>query len=464
MKKKTAGMMACALVLLAGLAAGCASAKPGTAADGGGKKTDSSMQIKTAHGTQKAFLTADDWGPAVTKTVITFSREIDGDSLSPEKFAVIEEKSAFHYDTMKKDTVSSQRTVLDAYPSDAQGSRVEGNSSTIAIELQAGPLEGSAFVYNAKTQFNEWCDPYRLQVSLASGAELSSEGNPVTELDIAPDIPLAKEAGEGRICPQEDGLSSGTYTMEDGTVYSYAEYIPPQDETKNALVIWLHGLGEGGTDPSVAYFGNKVTALAGSEFQELFGGAYVLIPQCPTMWMDDGNGSLSWGGQESIYTESLFEMIDGYVQRNEDIDTNRIIIGGCSNGGFMTVNLILRHPDYFAAAYPVCAAYGSEFITDAQIQDIKNLPVWFTYARNDTVVDPAISSVPIIQRLRDGGAGNIHVSEFADVHDTSGRYKDGNGESYPYQGHWSWIYVFNRECVDENGTDLWEWLSQQKKG
>ena len=130
----------------------------------------------------------------------------------------------------------------------------------------------------------------------------------------------------------------------------------------------------------------------------------------------------------------------------------------------MTVNLILRHPDYFAAAYPVCAAYGSEFITDAQIQDIKNLPVWFTYARNDTVVDPAISSVPIIQRLRDGGAGNIHVSEFADVHDTSGRYKDGNGESYPYQGHWSWIYVFNRECVDENGTDLWEWLSQQKKG
>ena len=43
---------------------------------------------------------------------------------------------------------------------------------------------------------------------------------------------------------------------------------------------------------------------------------------------------------------SLFELIETYVKSNEDIDTNRIIIGGCSNGGYMTMEMILKHPDY----------------------------------------------------------------------------------------------------------------------
>ena len=34
-----------------------------------------------------------------------------------------------------------------------------------------------------------------------------------------------------------------------------------------------------------------------------------------------------------MYAESLFEMIDAYVKANDDIDPNRVIIGGCSNGG-----------------------------------------------------------------------------------------------------------------------------------
>ena len=68
---------------------------------------------------------------------------------------------------------------------------------------------------------------------------------------------------------------------------------------------------------------------------------------------------------------------------------------------------------------------------------------------------------PLLQRLKQLGAGqDLHVSEFADVHDTSGLYYKDN-EPYPYYGHFSWIYFFNNECFDGD-LSLWQWLSEQK--
>ena len=147
------------------------------------------------------------------------------------------------------------------------------------------------------------------------------------------------------------------YTAKDGTTYSYADYTPAKDDKKNALVIWLHGAGEGGTDPYIDILGNEVTSLVSKEFQSLFEGAYVLAPQSPTMWMDDGTGAYQNGDKGSMYAESLFEMIDAYVKANDDIDPNRVIIGGCSNGGYMTMEMVLKHPTYFAAAFPICEAF-----------------------------------------------------------------------------------------------------------
>ena len=74
------------------------------------------------------------------------------------------------------------------------------------------------------------------------------------------------------------------------------------------------------------------------------------------MWMDGGNGVYQNGDLGSIYTESLMEFIKDYVANNPDVDPNRIIIGGCSNGGYMTMEMILTYPDYFAAAFPICEA------------------------------------------------------------------------------------------------------------
>ena len=272
----------------------------------------------TASGTQKAYIVGDDWGPAVTKTVIELDKAIDSSSVSKEKFNVVEEKQSYTNQPVA-------RTVTDAYTSDANGNKVESSSNYITIEMYVSPSEGSPFFYDFMSGRNVWCKTYKLNVSLVDGMTLTAGEETVNALAIEADINVSDPAE--RICPQLDDFdTTKTYTATDGTTYSYAEYLPAEDNQKNALVIWLHGAGEGGVDPTIDLLGNEVTALAGEEFQELFKGAYVLAPQSPTMWMDDGTGAYQNGDKGSCYAESLFELIETYVKSNEDIDTNRIIM------------------------------------------------------------------------------------------------------------------------------------------
>ena len=55
---------------------------------------------------------------------------------------------------------------------------------------------------------------------------------------------------------------------------------------------------------------------------------------------------------------------------------------------------------------------------------------------------------------------NLKVSVFSNVKDTSGLYKNKDGEAYEYNGHWSWIYTLNNEAV-EKGLSLFEWAGNQ---
>ncbi len=423
-----------------------------------GGSSDRAVELE---GTQKAYIIGDDWGPAVTKTVITLNETIRASSINKDDFTVIE----------RKDVIGgigeTERLVLDAYPCDAQGNRISGNSKTFAIEMYVDPSTGSPFIYDLASGFNSWCSEYSLEITLNEGSGLlRSNGRAVSSLAIEPSIDLE---GSGKIVPQVDGVFNIDlkYTASNGELYNYAEYTPPADNKKNALVIWLHGGGEGTDNGRIGSYivllANEVTALASDEFQTLFGGAYVLVPQVATKWMNGEDGEYQYGDEGSRYADSIFEFIDNYVSENPDIDPDRVIVGGCSNGGYLTIELILKHPDYFAAAFPICEYFYDEFIADEQIESIANLPIWFTYAKNDTTVNPTICTIPTVERLLAAGAEDVHVSVFDDVHDTTGRFFKDDGSPYEYNGHWSWVYFDNNECFDENGLNAWEWLASKSK-
>lgn len=406
----------------------------------------------TLGGVQTIVVNGYDWGPSVSSTIIKLDEAIDG--INPNDIGVIESKFAMNWETFEAKVYNFDREVTNAYLSDDKGNPVEGASQYITVNMTVSPSDGSPFYYDLASGLNSWTDPYDLIVYLKNNATLTAGDKEIKALAINK-TPVAKDLQAA------DLFDENTFEYE-GTVYNYGVYSPAEDNAKNPLVIWLHGAGEGGHDVSIDTLGNKVTALVGDEIQGIMEGAYVLAPQCPTMWMDDGTGQYTQDGT-STYTEALMALIDTYVKSNPDIDTDRIYIGGCSNGGYMTMNMIMKYPTYFAAAYPICEAYADSWITDEMLEGIKDLPIWFTHAKNDPVVDPELHTVATYERLLAMGAENVHFSYYDDVHDLSGLYTDPTGNPYQYNGHWSWIYVFNNDPKLEDGTTIFKWLSQQTK-
>ena len=82
-------------------------------------------------------------------------------------------------------------------------------------------------------------------------------------------------------------------------------------------------------------------------------------------------------------------MIDTIV-KTYNIDPDRIYVAGCSDGGWMTVNMAIANPDLFAAIVLICGAYGSS--TDEELLTLKDNNIWLVHAMNDTSVDPTETS------------------------------------------------------------------------
>lgn len=423
------------------------------------QKSDTVEDINIT-GTYTAYIEGDDWGCGVNKIVLALNSEVEG--VTKDTFIVEETKQSTDWTspTFEIVEVTATRNITDAYNCDENGEKVEGASKYVAIEMVIGPNEGTNLLFSMTTQYNTYSDPYELNIKVAEGKELKLGESIVKSFEI-------NKVMKSKVT-NADEFKVDTFKANDGIEYDYAYYTP--ESKSDTLVVWLHGLGEGGTgeltDPYITTLGNNVTSLIGDEFQEIIGGANVLVPQCPTFWMDgDGTGNINGGAiiadGTSYYTESLHELIDSY---KKETNSEKVILAGCSNGGYMTLLMALEYGDEYDAFIPICEAIPDAFITDEKISEIKDLPLYFIYSKDDTTVDPTIHEIPTIKRLRDAGASNLHVFESESVVDTSGRYKDEDDNPYQYMGHWSWIYFFNNEAdCPECNTSVWQWMSDQIK-
>jgi predicted esterase len=393
-----------------------------------------------------------EWGPGVNKVIVQLDTEVD---------------SVVIGDTLDIFTAHYQREVTDAYLCDSLGNAVKTSSEYVAFDLETNfDCTGSPFEMDEDTELNIWADEYIVNASF-------------TVMKDGVYFPLTLEADciENRLCPELDRFTNqGTYTgvytnpltgQEETLSLNYAAYEPDSIASweQNPLIIWLHGLGEGGTDITKTILGNEVSALTEQEIQSHFTsgdqtGAYVLVVQTPTYWMDAGNSTYHMGDMPSRYTEILMDTILNYLEINPDVDPDRIYIGGCSNGGYMTLDMLINYPDFFAAAVPCCPAYsyyiyakdylGSYrmasfkqyiktddlYLTDDKVEALLNTPVWFIQAANDYIVPAEDFTLPVYRALIDAGADNAWCSLYFDVVGT-----ESSGTQY--LGHWSWIYLLN---------------------
>ena len=336
-------------------------------------------------------------------------------------------------------TNGTDRNVLSVYPADARGA-FDPDGEYLALGLEKATGRGLGLSKGSGV----WKEEYSVKVGLKKGKVIKVGKQKYTAIECETDKALKDFLSEA------DYFNTGSFTGKatgkggDETL-TYAAYEPWSlrgDGKQNPLVIWLHGGGEGGVDVSITLLGNEVVSLIRPQIQSHFtteggsNGAYVLSIQCPTMWMNAANGSFSRGDYPSLYADVLKACIDNYVDQHPDVDRNRIYLGGCSNGGFMTMHMLIRHPKYFAAAYPTCEAYMDCYISDSQIKTLSEENIWIVQSFDDTTVDPQQHCIPTFQRLVKVGAKNVWMSMFENV----------EGMDTPGQklfGHFSWCYLFN---------------------
>ena len=388
-------------------------------------------------GSYTAFIKGDDWGCGVNKILLSLDHKID--QVNNLSFVVKEKKLTTDYCDTLYPIIESiiYRTVTNVYLVDYSGQITSEPSNFIMIEMKISPAEGNPLLFSMQTQYNTYNDLYELDIMIADGHEMTSLGQKVKQINIA-----KKMKDE---ITSADLFEEALYESCDGVSYKYAAYNPVQ--ASDTLVVWLHGLGEGGTintDPYITVLANKVSSLAGQEFQNTIGGANILVPQCPTFWMDKTGDSLATKFTEadgtSYYCDSLHELINFY---RKETKSEKVIITGCSNGGYMTMLMALKYGKEYNAYVPICEAFLNEKISDEEIKQLKKLPIFFIYSRDDDVVAPETHELPTIRRLLGAGASNVHTFVSKHVIDTSGRFNDKDGEPLRYSGHWSWIYFFS---------------------
>lgn len=439
------------LVLLLILAAGCTVATLEKTADTA--KPDPELPITPHVLAGTIVVRGFEWGPGVNKVILELDKEADG--------VILDDACVI--------TSHWKRTITAAYPSDSLGYKTDDPSRYIAFELETSfECTGSPFETDMTTEHNEWAEEYIVTVSVT-----------VVKNNTRFDLHFSADCIENRICPElsrftESQVFTGDYknplTQETETLsLTWTAYEPDSLDSweQNPLIVWLHGLGEGGTDIEKTILGNEASALTESTIQSYFvsgeqTGAYVLIPQTPTYWMDAGDGAYHMGDKPSRYTEMLMDLILAYLAQNPDVDPDRIYLGGASNGGYMALEMLINYPDFFAAAFPCCPAYAYHslaqnpdgsyrtllpkeyiytnrlYMTPDKIHALLETPIWFLHALDDTIVSAFEYTMPIYRDLLKAGADNHWCSLYFN---STGSESEGSR----YLGHWVWTYLLNDE-------------------
>ena len=139
-------------------------------------------------------------------------------------------------------------------------------------------------------------------------------------------------------------ISFSCEIVNDGTYMPYALYTPSTNSRGDIpLIVWLHGYGDGSTNQEKIETRGLPRAIAEWDFENF--NAYVVAPQITGKWRT------SW------YKPTAKKYVDavvGYFIDNYNVDTNKIIIAGHSDGGMGALYMAANdNNNYYAAVVSV---------------------------------------------------------------------------------------------------------------
>ena len=201
---------------------------------------------------------------------------------------------------------------------------------------------------------------------------------------------------------------------------NYALQLPANAKEKKPLIIFLHGSGEKGNDIEKVKAHGPFKYLKNNELD-----AYVLAPQCP---------------ENEYWNEEVLYRLILKIQKEYNIDPNRIYLTGLSMGAWGAWNLAFAYPEMFAALVPI-AGYVDR-IPMVENCKIKAIPIRIFHGLLDDVVNVDYS-ITMYKKLKTCNT-NVELTIFDDAnHDSWSRVYD-NQEIY------DWMFQQTKNKQNEN--------------
>ena len=242
---------------------------------------------------------------------------------------------------------------------------------------------------------------------------------------------------EGRTVPRTFVDSKGGRLL-----YRLHEPKTVREGQKYPLVVFLHGAGERGNDNVLQLIHGVPQIISFSERMDM--PCYVVAAQVPRASLDNDPQGLKWVGvpwgstkpnkipdEPSAPMASLIELV-GRFRELPSVDADRVYATGISMGGFGTWDLVMRRPEWFAAAIPVCG--GGDPSEAARLRDVH---VRIFHGGADTTV-PTVRGRMMFEALKAAGC-DVGYCE------------------YPGVGHNSWAPTYSDD-------EVLSWLFRQTRG
>jgi predicted peptidase len=204
-----------------------------------------------------------------------------------------------------------------------------------------------------------------------------------------------------------------------GEDHKYSVFVPRdyQPAKKYPTIVFLHGIGESGTD------GVKCTTVGlGPAIAKRKGNFpfIAIFPQYGWDWTGDEAGRL------------VLDVLDD-VKRQYSIDEDRVTLTGMSSGGRGTWVLGARYPERWNALVPMA---GQSSTDDVPKLARTKIPIWALHNSGDPIVFVS-NTRDMVKKLKSAGA-NVTYKEYSTI------------------GHNCWDAAY-----DEG--ELFEWLQRQRR-
>ncbi len=177
-------------------------------------------------------------------------------------------------------------------------------------------------------------------------------------------------------------------------------------------IVFLHGIGEGGTDAEH----NLTVGLAPEVAWRAATFPFIVVfPQSATGF---------WDADSSAATDAIAAL--DQVERDYCVDRAHVILTGCSNGGYGTWAIGTKYKDHFTALVPLCAPSD-----DKDVDQLTDIPIWSFHNTGD----------PFVM------VNNSHeMCDAINAHGGNARYTE-----YVALGHDVWIRAYDND-------DLYAWM------